>query len=498
MQTRRTQILILVVVFLAGMLTYYGYTKYEASPQTRQGEREILYWVAPMDPSYRRDEPGKSPMGMDLVPVYADGEQQTQEGIVKISSAVENNLGVETAPVKRKDLARIVNTVGFVTVDENNIEHVHTYTNGWIKEQKVKTTGEFVTDGQLLMTFYSPTLNNAQEELLMALRANNRSLIEAGKKKLFTLGMASSQIKQLISTRKLMDRIKIFASQSGIVSKLNVREGQYVKPDTELLRIEDLSQIWVIAEVFEYQSEWIKNNQPALATLPYLPSKVWQGMVDYVYPRLDLKTHTLRVRLTFPNPDLTLKPNMYANVKIISKTIKDALAIPKQALIRTGEEDRVILALGKGHFKAQPVKIGIESGNEYQILSGLRAGDKVVTSAQFLIDSESNIKAALDRLEGEDSKETSLDKSMKTEHIGMGTIKEIDRQNHKITIHHQPIPSLEMDAMTMNLPVSDKVSFQAAKPGDSIHFIMVKDQDDYLVTQMHIMKPKSHEKKDKK
>ncbi len=496
MNRKIIEMLVLIVVFIAGMWSY-SYWQMHYVDKSHDSKRKILYWVAPMDPSYRRDKPGKSPMGMDLVPVYADQSNQDKT-VVKISPAVENNLGVETATVKRKNLARIVNTLGYVTVNENNIEHIHTYTDGWIKEQKVKTTGELVKDGQLLMTLYSPTLNNAQEELLMALRTNNRALMEAGKKKLLTLGMANSQINQLISTRKLMDRVKIFASQAGIVSKLNVREGQYVKPDTELLSIEDLSEIWVIAEVFEYQSEWIKKNQPALATLPYLPSKVWQGMVDYVYPRLDPKTHTLRVRLTFPNPDLTLKPNMYANVKIISKTIKDALAIPKQALIRTGEEDRVIIALGKGRFKAQPVQIGIESGDYYQILSGLKAGDNVVTSAQFLIDSESNIKAALGRLEDDDSKKTAPSKTVKTEHIGMGKIKTINMKNHTITIHHQPIPSLGMEAMTMILPVSDEISLEAAKPGDSIHFIMVKHKNDYLVTKIHIMNSKLHENKDKK
>jgi len=491
MKRKLIEILILFIVFIAGMWVYHYWQTHFAATST-ESKRKILYWVAPMDPSYRRDKPGKSPMGMDLVPVYADQGAQDKNA-VKISPAVENNLGVETAIVQRKNLARIIDTVGYVTVDENNIDRIHTYTDGWIKEQFVKTTGELVKEEQLLMTLYSPTLNNAQEELLIAIKNNNRALIEAGKKKLLTLGMAKTQIQQLISSRKMMERVKIFASQSGIVSKLNVREGQYVKPDTELMSIEDLSQIWIIAEVFEYQSEWIKNNQPALATLPYLPSKVWQGMVDYVYPRLDPKTHTLRVRLTFPNPDLTLKPNMYANVKIISQTIKDALAIPQQALIRTGDEDRVILALGKGRFKAQPVKIGIESDKDYQILSGLKAGDKVVTSAQFLIDSESNIKAATSRLQSGQSKP---EKPIQREHIGMGTIKEVDHQNHKIIIHHQPIPSLGMEEMTMILPVSDKVPIKSVKPGDNIHFIMIKQQNNYLVTKIHIMNHQSHEKKD--
>lgn len=496
MKRRVIGILVLILVFLSGMWVYSIWQPQSAMEST-ENKRKILYWVAPMDSNYRRDKPGKSPMGMDLVPVYEDQGMQEKD-TVKISPAVVNNLGVKTAKVTRQNLARIVNTVGYVTVDENNIDHIHTYTDGWIKEQFVKTTGEPVKTGQLLMTLYSPTLNNAQEELLIALKSNNKALIEAGKKKLLTLGMASSQINQLIANRKFTDRVNIFASQDGIVSKLNVREGQYVKPDTELLSIEDLSQIWIVAEVFEYQADWIKNHQTAIATLPYLPGKTWQGMVDYVYPRLDVKTHTLRVRLVFPNPDLTLKPNMYANVKIISKTIKDALAIPKLALIRTGEGDRVILALGEGRFKAQSVQVGIESGEYYQILSGLKAGDNIVTSAQFLIDSESNMKAAMSRMESDTTTKSDDAKPVKEEHIGMGTIKAVDEQKLQITIHHQPIPSLGMDEMTMTLPVAKNVSLSSLKVGTSIHFIMIKHKKGYIVTKIHIMNDKSHEAKDKK
>ena len=498
MKRRVIEVLILVIGFLAGIWFYHLWLP-KQNGQVDGEKRKILYWVAPMDANYRRDKPGKSPMGMDLVPVYEEKNPQEKD-VIQISSAVVNNLGVKTAKVVPQNLARIVNTVGHVMVDENNIEHVHAYTDGWIKEQTVKTTGEYVKKNQLLMTLYSPTLNNAQEELLMAIKTNNKALVEAGSKKLLTLGMAPSQINRLISTRKLMERIKIFASQDGIVSKLNVREGQYVKPDTELLSIEDLSQIWIIAEVFEYQANWVKKNQPAIATLPYLPAKKWQGMVDYVYPRLDPKTRTLRVRLTFPNPDLTLKPNMYANVKIISSTIMDALAIPKLALIRTGQGDRVILALGKGRFKAQPISIGIESGKHYQILAGLKAGDNVVTSAQFLIDSESNMKAAMNRMESESETTTKSDdsKTAKVEHVVMGTIKNIDQQNHTITIAHQPIPSLDMKGMTMTFPVAKKVSLQSAKPGDGIHFTIVKQKNGYIITKVHIMNEMSHGKKDKK
>lgn len=485
-------LVVLIIVFAAGVLTsrYWQSLFAPSTKMTAQKSRKILYWVAPMDPNYRRKEPGKSPMGMDLVPVYAD-EQADSKDTVKISSAVVNNLGVKIAKVKQMDLSRIIDTLGYVTVDEKNIEHIHSYADGWIKVLNVKTTGELVKKGQLLMELYSPTLNSAQEELLLALKNNNRVLIRAGEKKLLTLGMAQSQINKLKKTRRVMELVKIYATQGGVVSQLNVREGKFIKPDTDLMTIEDLSHIWIIAEVFERQAAWVKEGQVAIATLPYMPGKTWQGVVDYVYPELDQKTHTLRVRLTFPNPDLTIKPKMYANVKIFSKTIKNALVIPRSALIRTGEGDRVIVALGDGRFKAMPVRVGIESGQYYQILSGLKIGEHVVTSAQFLIDSESSLKAGLGRMQSHDHATRSKPTPTKTpqEFIGMGKVTQVNYRMRTINLHHQPIPALNMPAMSMTLAVDSAVTLSDVKAGDTIHFVLIKQKDgQYLVTKIHVMR----------
>ncbi len=210
-------VLVIVIVFLAGVLTYHYWhisTKPSSTRATKK-KQEILYWVAPMDPAYRRDKPGKSPMGMDLVPVYADGQINDDQNIVKISPTVEHNLGVKTANVQQMDLSRIIDTVGYVTVDENNIEHIHTYTDGWVKVLKVKTTGELVSKGQLLLELYSPTLNNAQEEMLLAFKHNNATLIRAGEKKLLTFGMAQQQINQLKKIRRMMKHAKQCECQTG-------------------------------------------------------------------------------------------------------------------------------------------------------------------------------------------------------------------------------------------------------------------------------------------
>lgn len=486
-------VVIILIIFLMGILVQrYWLSASDKTSGNTAKKSEVLYWVAPMDPTYRRDKPGKSPMGMDLVPVYAD-EKTDDEGAIKISPVVENNLGVKTAIVKRKNLPRIISTVGYVTVDENNIEHIHTYTDGWIKVLNVKTTGEVVQQGQLLLELYSPSLINAQEEFLLALKNNNPILIRASKKKLLTLGIAETQINQLSKTHHVMQRIKVYATHSGIVSRLNVREGNFIKPDKDLMTIEDLSQIWIIAEVFERQANWVKAGQPAMATLPYMPGKVWQGRVDYVYPELDLKTHTLRVRLTFPNPDLMIKPNMYADVKMLSTVVKDILAIPQPALIRTGHGDRVILAMGSGQYRAQEVKVGIESNNQYAILSGLKEGDRVVTSAQFLIDSESNLKASFARMQPKHSLKESKSTSVSQQFIGMGKVKTINLQKRTLALHHQPIPALNMLAMTMELSIANDVDLSLVKPGDTVHFTMIRQRDDhYLITMLHVMKKKMH------
>ena len=289
-------------------------------------EKKIIYWVAPMDANYRRDEPGKSPMGMDLVPVYDDGE----DGIsVKISAAVENNMGVRTAKVKKDKLWRRIDTVGYVDFDENNISHIHLRTKGWIEKLLIKSEGERVKEGQLLFEVYSPELVNAQEEYLQALSSGHRGLSIASRERLEALGISDSQIKNLNKTRKAAQYVKIFAKQDGIVSKLNVREGMFVMPQKEVMSLADLSSIWILAEVFESQADWVKSGQSSEVKLSYLPGRVWEGQVEYIYPSLDPKTRTLKVRLRFDNKDEALKPNMFADVTIYGGAKREVLIIPR-------------------------------------------------------------------------------------------------------------------------------------------------------------------------
>lgn len=361
-------------------------------------EREILYWVAPMDPEFRRDEPGKSPMGMDLVPVYAD-EVDSQPGVVRIDPIVVNNLGVRTALAERGSLSRRIETVGYVGYDEESLAEVHTRVDGWIEKLSVTATGDPVEKGQVLFELYSPTLVNAQEEFLAVLRSGNKVLDQASRDRLAALGMTSKEIQRLARDRKVEQRVRVYADRDGVIAHLGVREGIYVTPATNIMSVAELDRVWVLAEVFERQAAWLGAGQAADVSLDYLPGKTWQGKVDYIYPELDSKTRALKVRLRLDNESTALRPNMFARVIIYGTATSNVVHIPRAALIRGGNVDRVVLDLGGGRFRSQPVIAGIESGDRVEIQEGLSRGDRIVISAQFLIDSESNIGAALGRMD---------------------------------------------------------------------------------------------------
>lgn len=368
-----------------------------AALAAEQDDREILYWVAPMDANYRRDKPGKSPMGMELVPVYADADGGDGSSI-SIAPEVVQNLGVRTAVAERSRLWRGIDTVGYVDYDESKVSHIHLRTEGWIENLAVESEGERVTRGQRLFNLYSPALVNAQEEFVQALVGGNKGLIRASRSRLTALGILGSQIKRLEKQRKASQTIPIYAPQDGVVASLSVRDGMYIKPATRVMSLADLSSVWLLAEVFERQADWVEVNQPAEVTLAFLPGRTWEGRVEYIYPSLDPKTRTLKARLRFPNPDEALKPNMYANVIIYGGPKDDVVVIPIEALIRTGREERVVIALGEGRFESRTVRAGIESGEWVEVIEGVQPGEDILVSGQFLIDSEASLKASMMRM----------------------------------------------------------------------------------------------------
>jgi Cu(I)/Ag(I) efflux system membrane fusion protein len=394
----------ILLVLLAGAGIGIFVERWSSSPEegtsadAGSSEPTILYWKAPMDPNYRRDEPGKSPMGMDLVPVYA-GAGDEDEGIVSINARVVNNLGIRTAVAELGVLSRRIETVGFVGYDEETLQHIHMRVDGWIESLAITATGDAVTKGQTLFELYSPTLVNAEQEYLTAFRSSNSSLQKASHERLVALGVPASEIARLKKSGVVNQRLAVTAQSDGFVADLAVREGVFITPASEVMSIAKLDRVWVLAEVFERQAGWIQPGQLAEVELEYLPGQRLRGTVDYVYPELDRKTRTLKVRMRFDNKAELLRPNMFARVTIHGTETAAVVNVPREALIRGGAVDRVVLALGDGKFRAQPVRVGIESGKRVEIRTGIREGDLVVISGQFLIDSESNIDSALARMD---------------------------------------------------------------------------------------------------
>ena len=478
---------LLATLLFANSLYFSG-----ATIAVAEDEKEILYWVAPMDANYRRDKAGKSPMGMDLIPFYAGADEDGST--VTISPTVVQNLGVRTAKAELTRLWRGIDTVGYVDYDESKVSHIHLLTEGWIEKLVVESEGERVKKGDFLFDLYSPKLVNAQEELVTALATGNKGLIKATKERLAALGISSSQIKKLQKTKKVKQRISIYAPQDGVVSDLPVREGMFVKPSQKVMTLGDLSSVWLLAEVFERQSQWVQVGQAAEVSLSYIPGKTWEGEVEYIYPSLDPKTRTLKVRLRFENPGERLKPNMYANVKIYGGAKENSIVIPLEGLIRTGRDERVIIALGEGRFEARDVKAGIESGNYVEILDGVNDGDKIVTSGQFLIDSEASMRASLTRMSepvGEDMSD--MQDTEKSEMVtvkkvsGSGVVKMIMSEDRKLNLQHEPIEDLGWPAMTMDFSVADGVEISGLSVDDNVMFQLEQRNDRYLITSVHTM-----------
>ncbi len=370
------------------------------APETATTEsKEPLYWVAPMDPNFKRDKPGKSPMGMDLVPVYEEGGSgEDAPGTVRISPTVVNNLGVRTAPVIQGRLPSTLRTVGYVQYNEDEMTHVHPRVEGWIEALYVKAEGETVEEGKPLYTLYSPMLVNAQEELILALNRGNQRLINAAEERLRALNVPATVIRQLKDAREVQRTMTVHARASGVIDNLNVREGMFIKPGDRVLSIASLEEVWVIGEVFESQLSALDAGNRVVMTLDYMPGRQWTGRVDYVYPEINPKTRTARVRMRFDNSDGALLPGMFAGLEVQGERRERRMLVPRESIIRTGQSDRLVLALEEGAFKSVNVSVG-RIGEQYaEILKGAKPGDTVVTSAQFLIDSESSKTSDFQRM----------------------------------------------------------------------------------------------------
>ncbi|MCM2680104.1 efflux RND transporter periplasmic adaptor subunit [Echinimonas agarilytica] len=480
--------LVIVSITIGAAIGASGFALFNASPlysgtaaSSEPAIQTPLYWVAPMDPAYRRDEPGKSPMGMDLIPVYEDASSTDDSpGTITVSPEVINNMGVRTAQVAFKSLKTQIDTVGYVGFNEDALVHVHPRVEGWLETLNIKVEGERVQKGDPLFSLYSPELVNAQNELLQTLEQDDKKLVQSAIERLRALQVPEPQIQALIKTREVQQTITILAPKSGVVEMLEVSEGFFVQPGNTIISIGPFDQVWVTAEVFERQASRVKKGDEVSMTLEHLPGQTWKGHVDYIYPVLDAVNRTMRVRMRFDNHQEQLKPNMFAQIRIHANTSEKALIVPRQAVIRSGSDDRVVLALGHGKFKSIAVVLGRSSHDEIEVLKGLNAGDEIVVSAQFLLDSESSITSDFVRMSDPGTSEP-------TQVWTEGTITHTNPHKRSITVEHKAIEKWQWPPMEMDFLVDKDVDFEDLTTGTVMHFEITRHQGEVVISTTHIM-----------
>ena len=436
---------------------------------TSPASPRILYWWDPMMPDYRSDKPGKSPMGMDLVPVY-EGQSSAADdkAVVRVAASVAQSLGIRTAPVLRASISPKIETYGTIALDATRSVHLHVRRSGWVEKLYVRALGEHVERGQLLMEVFSPELIVSAYELAREVQRGTPDMAAIARRKLHAMGVSDEQIDEIQRTGTVPETIKVFAPRTGLIASIAIAEGMYVPPEMTMMSITDHSSIWVMSEVFESQLGQVHPGMNAEIRVTGYPGRSWMGKVNYIYPDLQADTRTARLRISVDNSDLALRENMYASVKLETSRHDNVLTIPEEALIRTARGDRVVLALGDGRFKPVGVIAGVTVGDTLEILDGLKEGDRVVTSAQFLIDSESSLTAGLDRMQGPDGPAPVM---------AEGTVVALPGADRRITISHQPIAELSWPAMTMDFAVAPGLSTDGIAIGDRIRFGLVQAAD---------------------
>jgi Cu(I)/Ag(I) efflux system membrane fusion protein len=353
-------------------------------------------------------------MDMQLVPKYADREPTDAGGAppdsIAIDSRVVQNLGIRLAKVEQSGFTRVVDTVGLVGVDEHRIEAIQVREAGWVERLDVRAVGDSVRHGQLLAGVYSPDLLATQQELLIARGSGDLQLIAAARHRLALFGLSETQIARIEKADQVERRVDYYAPFDGYVMDLGVRQGEAVQPGTTLFKLADLTSVWITAEVPETQAAWLKPGDPAEIEVQARPGERFAGQVDYLYPELTQATRTLKVRVVVNNPRRHLRPGMFAAAHFHGATQEQALTVPSEAVIKTGTRSVVIVADDGTHFRPVLVRVGAEQGGRSEILQGLTAGQNVVASGQFLIDSEASLRGAFDNLAGTSG---TMDRDMK-------------------------------------------------------------------------------------
>jgi RND family efflux transporter MFP subunit len=370
------------------------------------GERKVKYYKSTMNPGETSPNPGKDSMGMDMVPVYEDAGTAGESSVISIDPITVQTMGIRTALVGRGPLRHTVRTVGVIDFDETALAEVSTKFRGWIEKLYVDSTGKQMHRGEPLFEIYSPELYLAQTEYLVTLASPTNETGAAAElrrtaatTKLRYWDISEDQIAELERTRTPKKTMRMNAPRDGIVVEKMVVEGQMVEPGMKLYRLADIATVWVQAQVYEQDLPFVKLGQEAVVSLASQPEPKFRGRVTYIYPTVDEKTRTARVRMEFHNPGYFLKPGMYVTVEISSELLPNALLVPDMAILRSGQKNTVFVALDGGRFEPRAVVIGAPAeGNYYEVLSGLKEGERVVTSGQFMLDSESQLREAIQKM----------------------------------------------------------------------------------------------------
>ena len=493
MMNMKTKKMVLALA-ATGMIGAIGYAMYAlgvshgsgtATPTSAAAEdgRKILYWQDPMVPGQKFDRPGKSPyMDMPLVPVYADGA--VEQGTVSISPQVQQNLGVRTAEVTLTRLVPAIEAVGSVAYNERAVALVQARSSGFVERLHVRAPLDPVRKGQPLAELYVPEWVAAQEEFLAARRMQGiAGLADAARQRMRLAGMTDDQIRQVERTARVSARMTISAPASGVVAELAVREGMTVSAGAPLFRINGLDSVWVIAEVPESLLARVQAGDPVQAHATSLPGSSFTGKVSAVLPEVNPATRTVKARIELANPGQQLLPGMFVNVRFTGRAGQEVLTVPSEAIIQTGVRSVVLVAQGSGKFAPVEVETGSEAGGLTEIRKGLRAGQKVVASGQFLVDSEANLKGAVARMGTAPATGHEGHDATPALHRGEGRVEAIARD--EITFSHGPIPTMKWPAMTMSFGMQPGVLRPGIKVGDTVRFEFTASHDGhYMVTSV--------------
>jgi membrane fusion protein, copper/silver efflux system len=489
---------ILIALLVGGLVVGGGYAIYRfgmnrgmlmaASPASIPGSgaphkagdldpgtgKKVLYWHDPMVPGQRFDKPGKSPfMDMQLVPVYEGGAGE--EGTVAVSPRMQQNLGIRTAEVRSVALTPVMEAVGSVAYNERDVAVVQARANGYIERLLVRAPLDPVRRGQALAEIYAPDWVAAQEEYLSVRRMTGtgmETLLDAARQRMRLAGITEEQIRLVETTGKVHARFTVTAPLSGVISELNAREGMTVMSGAPLFRINGLGTVWVNAEVPESQASLVHPGNTVEARASALPGTVLKGKISTLLPDVNPTTRTLKARIELPNPGNRLVPGMFVTISLAPQAGQEALAVPTEAVIRTGTRSVVIVTQDEGRFSVVDVEVGMESAGQSEIRKGLKPGQKVVVSGQFLLDSEATLRGSATRMSDMPGASPAPAKGGRPIHHGAGTVTDIEAAKGQIQLDHGPIPSMNWPAMQMGFAVTDKAALARLKKGDKVEFEM--------------------------